>query len=71
MEDFADIAGNHMVLSSDEADLEQLIKGGPFELGLYADKLGSHMFGIDSATQVRPHLPAVHLSITKQIHTAH
>ena len=36
----------------DEEDLEQLIKGGPFELGLYADRLGSHMFGIDSVAQV-------------------
>lgn len=41
-----------MMLSPDEEDLEQLIKGGPFELGLYADKLGSHMFGIDSVAQV-------------------
>lgn len=41
-----------MMLSADEEDLEQLIKGGPFELGLYADKLGSHMFGIDSVAQV-------------------
>ena len=44
--------GNQMMLSPDEEDLEQLIKGGPFELGLYADKLGSHMFGIDSVAQV-------------------
>lgn len=41
-----------MMMSPDEEDLEQLIKGGPFELGLYADKLGSHMFGIDSVAQV-------------------
>ena len=41
-----------MMMSADEEDLEQLIKGGPFELGLYADKLGSHMFGIDSVAQV-------------------
>lgn len=40
------------MLSPDEEDLEQLIKGGPFELGLYADKLGSHIFGIDSVAQV-------------------
>ena len=45
-------AGNQMMMSPDEEDLEQLIKGGPFELGLYADKLGSHMFGIDSVAQV-------------------
>ena len=46
-------AGSQLTMSSEEGDLEQLIKGGPFELGLYADKLGSHMFGIDSAAQVQ------------------
>ena len=46
-------AGNQLMMSNDEEDLEQLIKGGPFELGLYADKLGSHIFGIDSVAQVR------------------
>lgn len=40
------------MMSNDDGDLEQLIKGGPFELGLYADKLGSHMFGIESGDQV-------------------
>lgn len=40
------------MISNDEEDLEQLIKGGPFELGLYADKLGSHIFGIESVAQV-------------------
>lgn len=40
------------MMPNDDGDLEHLIKGGPFELGLYADKLGSHMFGIDSAAQV-------------------
>ncbi|KAL3153087.1 hypothetical protein ABBQ38_012105 [Trebouxia sp. C0009 RCD-2024] len=43
--------GNQLMISNDEEDLEQLIKGGPFELGLYADKLGSHIFGIESVAQ--------------------
>lgn len=45
-------AGNQLMISNDEEDLEQLIKGGPFELGLYADKLSSHMFGTESVAQV-------------------
>lgn len=33
-------------------DLEQLIRGGPFELSLAADRLGSNLFGIHSDPQV-------------------
>lgn len=35
-----------------DCDLEQLIKGGPFELTMAANQLGSNLFGIHSATQV-------------------
>ena len=35
-----------------DTDLEQLIKGGPFELSLAADRLGNDLFGINSGAQV-------------------
>jgi hypothetical protein len=36
-----------------DTELEQLIKGGPFELSLAADRLGNDLFGINSGAQVR------------------
>ena len=35
-----------------DTDLEQLIKGGPFELSLAADRLGNNLFGINAGAQV-------------------
>ena len=35
-----------------DTDVEQLIKGGPFELSLAADRLGNNLFGINTGAQV-------------------
>lgn len=41
-----------MLPSDPDPDLEQLIRGGPFELSLAADRLGSNLFGIHTDAQV-------------------
>ena len=47
-------AGEQLLVAGDpDSDLEQLIKGGPFELTLAANQLGSNLFGIHSAAQVQ------------------
>ena len=46
-------AGEHLLVPSEmDPDFEQLIKGGPFELSLAADRLGNNLFGINSGAQV-------------------
>ena len=46
-------AGEELLMSADpDSDLEHLIKGGPFELTMAANQLGSNLFGIHSANQV-------------------
>ena len=48
------VAGDQLLLPNEmDTDLEQLIKGGPFELSLAADRLGNDLFGINSGAQVR------------------
>ncbi len=48
------VAGDQLLIPSEmDTDLEQLIKGGPFELSLAADRLGNDLFGINSGAQVR------------------
>lgn len=45
--------GDQLMLPADpDSDLEQLIRGGPFELSLAADRLGNNLFGIQSDFQV-------------------
>ncbi len=52
------VAGDQLLIPSEmDTDLEQLIKGGPFELSLAADRLGNDLFGINSGAQV-------HLTLT-------
>lgn len=41
-----------MLPADPDSDLEQLIRGGPFELSLAADKLGNNLFGIHTDAQV-------------------
>ena len=46
-------AGDQLTLPADpDSDLEHLIRGGPFELSLAADRLGNNLFGIQSDLQV-------------------
>lgn len=46
--------GDQLTLRADpDSDLDQLIRGGPFELSLAADRLGNNLFGIQSDFQVR------------------
>lgn len=46
-------AGDQLMLPAEpDSDLEQLIRGGPFELSLAADKLGNNLFGIHTDAQV-------------------
>ena len=40
-----------------EEDVEQLIKGGPHELSMAADRLGNNLIGIHSGSQVAQHQP--------------
>lgn len=48
------VAGDQLLIPNEmDTDLEQLIKGGPFELSLAADRLGNDLFGINSGAQVR------------------
>lgn len=47
------LTGDQLLLPHDmDTDLEQLIKGGPFELSLAADRLGNNLFGINAGAQV-------------------
>ncbi|KAL0027338.1 hypothetical protein WJX79_001664 [Trebouxia sp. C0005] len=46
------VAGDQLLIPNEmDTDLEQLIKGGPFELSLAADRLGNDLFGINSGAQ--------------------